>query len=693
MKKKLHVVFKTHLDIGFTDLAENVTTQYLTDFIPRALAIGEELPTKFVWTTGSWLIDYYLNHPEVSKEEKIRMERGIKQGTIKWHGLPVTTQTELMDRRLFEYGLSISKTLDLKYSQNTVAAKMTDVPGHSIAIVPLMVKAGLKYLHIGVNASSAIPNVPEMFVWRAKDGSEIIVHYAQDYGETFMRDGWQDMLYFAHSHDNAGPPKDAEEVTGIFAKLAKEYPDTDLVASSLDAFAEAAWAKKDTLPVIEEEIADTWIHGIASDPKKISDYEILLDLRDGWIDQGTMTVDSKEYRDFSGQLLLVAEHTWGGNGNVFLPDYRNYRIADFKEAREKDKVTFNHNRDTMDFADLSALISTNIESEADADRRSYRLYEASWQEQRDYVTKAVATLSNKHRQEAVEAVNDKRTIIKSLENSPKDVTPGKTYQFNELNLAFSTTGGINQLEVNGHSLLKDGKEFGKLSYERFDFANYSNFLSKYSRLTRWTSSWALVDFAKPGIEAYQEIRHEILVPSIEQSSIKQQNDTVDVNFDLIFKAHEQEQWGVPKKVRLNYQINLNTKEIAGTLKWNGKEANRMPEAYWLETSLTVANPYRWEMSKLNEKMSPYNVVVNGNRNMHALTKEGLTYQGIEGNLKINSFDAPLFSFGRRGLLHFDNQQPSLNDGIYVNLYNNTWGTNFPAWFEDDMLFRFGAKLA
>lgn len=138
MKKKLHVVFKTHLDIGFTDLAENVTTQYLTDFIPRALAIGEKLPTKFVWTTGSWLIEYYLNHPGVSKEEKIRMEQGIKQGTIKWHGLPVTTQTELMDRRLFEYGLSISKTLDLKYSQNTVAAKMTDVPGHSIAIVPLM---------------------------------------------------------------------------------------------------------------------------------------------------------------------------------------------------------------------------------------------------------------------------------------------------------------------------------------------------------------------------------------------------------------------------------------------------------------------------------------------------------------------------------------------------------------------------
>ncbi|ASN05647.1 DUF5054 domain-containing protein [Virgibacillus necropolis] len=693
MKKKLHVVFKTHLDIGFTDLAEKVTIKYLDDFIPRALTIGEALPKKFVWTTGSWLIDFYLNHPEVTKKDKKRMEQAIKNGIIKWHGLPVTIHTELMDRRLFEYGLSISNALDLKYNQQTIAAKMTDVPGHSIAIVPLMAQAGLKYLHIGVNASSAIPNVSEMFVWRAKDGSEVIVHYAQDYGETFMHDGWQDMLYFAHSHDNQGPPKDAAEVTELFAELAEEYPGVEVVASSLDEFAKAAWVKKDTLPVIEEEIADSWIHGVASDPKKVADYKILLDLRDTWIESGAMAIDSQEYRDFSEQLMLIAEHTWGGNGNVFLPDYRNYRLADFKKAREKDKITFNHNRNTMDFADLMALISTNIDNKADANRRSYRLYEATWEEQRDYVNKAITALSNGHRKEALEAVDNKRTVIKPLENITEDVVPGKTYQFDGISLVFSTTGGLNQLEINGHNLLKDGKEFGKLSYERFDFANYNNYLSKYSRLTNRTSSWALVDFAKRGIEAYQEIRHEVLVPSIEQSSIKCKGKAVEVNFDLVFKAHEQEQWGVPKKVRLTYQINLIMKEIAGSLKWNDKQANRMPEAYWLETSLTVANPYRWKMSKLNEKLSPYNVVANGNRNIHALTKEGLTYQGIEGNLTINSFDAPLFSFGRRGLLNFDNQQPSLNDGIYVNLYNNTWGTNFPAWFEDDMLFRFGAKLA
>jgi hypothetical protein len=59
MKKRMHVVYKTHLDIGFTDLAEAVIDQYLYDFIPKALDLGEKIPDKFIWTTGSLLIDFY----------------------------------------------------------------------------------------------------------------------------------------------------------------------------------------------------------------------------------------------------------------------------------------------------------------------------------------------------------------------------------------------------------------------------------------------------------------------------------------------------------------------------------------------------------------------------------------------------------------------------------------------------------
>jgi len=137
--KTVHIVFKTHLDIGFTDLAQNVLDQYVESFVPKAIELAERLsedavPERFIWTTGSWLIRYYMK--KAAPADRIKIEESIRKGHIVWHGLPFTTHSELMDKPLFEFGLSISKQLDLTYGKQTIAAKMTDVPGHSIAIVP-----------------------------------------------------------------------------------------------------------------------------------------------------------------------------------------------------------------------------------------------------------------------------------------------------------------------------------------------------------------------------------------------------------------------------------------------------------------------------------------------------------------------------------------------------------------------------
>jgi hypothetical protein len=91
--------------------------------------------------------------------------------------------TELIDPSLFEYGLSLSNSLDKQFGKQTIAAKMTDVPGHTIAIVPHLAKFGIQYLHLGVNPASKVPNVPAVFRWQAPDGSEVIVNYADNYGK------------------------------------------------------------------------------------------------------------------------------------------------------------------------------------------------------------------------------------------------------------------------------------------------------------------------------------------------------------------------------------------------------------------------------------------------------------------------------------------------------------------------------
>ena len=57
--KEVVVVFKTHYDIGYTDLVTNVLTRYRTTFVDNAMKIIEEsqsLPPdrQFVWTIPGW---------------------------------------------------------------------------------------------------------------------------------------------------------------------------------------------------------------------------------------------------------------------------------------------------------------------------------------------------------------------------------------------------------------------------------------------------------------------------------------------------------------------------------------------------------------------------------------------------------------------------------------------------------------
>src|SRR5689334_67270 len=88
----IHLIFKTHLDIGFTNYAANVVQTYYDKFIPESVALARrtrESAHRFRWTTGAWLIYSYLE--QASGQARRDMEDAIAAGDIRWHGLPFTT--------------------------------------------------------------------------------------------------------------------------------------------------------------------------------------------------------------------------------------------------------------------------------------------------------------------------------------------------------------------------------------------------------------------------------------------------------------------------------------------------------------------------------------------------------------------------------------------------------------------------
>ena len=174
--KKVFVVSKTHLDLGFTDYAENIRRKYIEEYIPAAEALAKEVNTKsrkqFIWTTGSWIIKEALNDTDKSRKENL--VTALKKGDIVPHAMPFTTHSEVLDEDTFDFGLSIVDEIDAIRGRKTTSAKMTDVPGHTKAIVPILARHGIKLLHIGVNGSSAIPELPECFLWKCGN-SEVVV--------------------------------------------------------------------------------------------------------------------------------------------------------------------------------------------------------------------------------------------------------------------------------------------------------------------------------------------------------------------------------------------------------------------------------------------------------------------------------------------------------------------------------------
>ena len=107
-----------------------------------------------------------------------------------------------MNRDLFETCLLLSHKLDEKYGKKTIAAKMTDVPGHTRSIVAPMSRAGIRFLHIGVNPACPIPGVPEFCRWRDTDGSELILVYQQDYGSENILPGGKAVISINFTGDN-----------------------------------------------------------------------------------------------------------------------------------------------------------------------------------------------------------------------------------------------------------------------------------------------------------------------------------------------------------------------------------------------------------------------------------------------------------------------------------------------------------
>lgn len=623
--KKIIVIFKTHLDIGFTDFAGEVTKKYMESYLPAAMRIAKEMrgeKERFIWTTGSWLIERYLEEGE----EKEMLEDAIKHGEIRWHALPFTTHTELMSRELFEYGLNISKKMDERFNMHTIAAKMTDVPGHTKAIIEPMCKAGIKFLHIGVNPASTSPDVPGLFRWRDDDGNEIVVMYHKDYGEMSRIGNSDTYVCFAHTGDNRGP-QSAEQIRELFGKLHEKYPEAEIQAGTLEDIAQVAIVQE--LPVITEEIGDSWIHGCGSDPGKISQYRAILRLKD--------RLSEKDMNTLYKRLIMIPEHTWGLDEKTHLGriteedvygEYRYFKKEEFREARKTEK---------------------------------FQKMERSWNEQREYIYDAVENLSGNAKKLAEDALKEYKRGATDI-TGWQSINAEESFDMSGLKVKISSDGKIELPEVSVGFL-----------YEVFSQKEYDRFCSQY---VISDESWAREDFGKIGVDKAID-HYESYRPFV--SNIWTKDKQLVVQMKLPKEAVTY--FGGMESLEM--YVEFDKEKVKFDFAWFGKETSRIPESAWI----TVDTEDKIQtIKKIGKDIKPDEVVSGGNRKLHASSEVQMEH------FLFKTTDAVLVNMGKPGLLNFADEIPEAGCGFCLNLYNNIWGTNFTMWYGEDARFRFELDL-
>src|ERR1700733_8058459 len=323
--KRVLVMFKCHLDVGFVDTQAAVIKKYFDQYFPQAIQIANTLRQaggeRYVWTTGSWLLYEYLE--QASTEDRKRMEQAILEGDIAWHALPFTWQTELLNRSAITGAIGFSKSLDRRFGRKTTGAKMTDVPGHSRGLIGPLAESGVTFLDIGVNSASTPPDVPAAFVWKDPSGASVTMMYHRlEYGGVVRLPGSDLAVAVEVRDDNAGPHTE-EEIRQIYADLRRQFPKASIRASNLTEIADVVEPYKSALPVLTQEIGDTWIYGVSSDPVKLARYREMLRLRTEWILAGKLQVGDKVDLAFLAKFALAAEHTWGTDTKTWL-DFDHY---------------------------------------------------------------------------------------------------------------------------------------------------------------------------------------------------------------------------------------------------------------------------------------------------------------------------------------------------------------------------------
>lgn len=683
----VHIVYMTHLDVGFTLLARDVCEEYFDEHFPNGINLSKSLralggPAQYSVTSHPWLIQEYLDGvaecARVSRTpEQIQLlEQAIADGDIRWHGKPMNNFVELEDAQWFATSLRMSDALNLRFNKSwgSVTCKSTDVPGLSKSAIPILAAAGKKAIHLGYNSACRVPNIPQAFLWtHAESNTQLLTFVNNNYGSEIRVPGSAHALVFHYSPDNSGPPQSVQEVIDFWNSTQMRYPNAKLLLSSLDDFALAILPIAETLPQVTGEIGQSWSYGAPADPAKLAAFRAARRVRNDAVREGWLDALDPDLYNYERRLWVGGpEHNFGLCFGCFLPDGRrpfNWTNAEFHALR---------------FADPRYVF---IES-GNLEKRNFTLPLPPTSSSSPGFLRYLDAL-------LVEADD----LIAKMPDLSEYISVDASQSFQSCgrfsSITFNSTDGSISSLVDGLTSFQ-WVQSGSLGLASFHYRTYTEEdFNVFNREYNPGCGPPCGDFAKSGMDSANP-ESKSWYPAL-KSLYQKQNAPSGCQFVASIELPDETvtKYGGMSSIFVLFDVDTDSTLAAPTvgveLRWLNKTSTRLAESAWMSFVPSVSNSGSadmslWKMDILGSGVSPLEVVDMGTRHIHAVWN-GVYYDNVESGgplITITALDTPLVSPGdAEHLLFYDGlTQPDMNGGWHFDVTSNVWGTAFPQWSID-----------
>ena len=342
----------SHTDIGYTALQTEIEARQVNN-----LRLGIEAARKtahyprgarFIWNVEVlWAADLYLRR--MAPSQRVAFREAVRKGRVALNGMYLNELTGLCRPeellRLFRFSTQLAARCGVRID----SAMTSDIPGQTWGTVTAMAQAGIKYFSTAPNYFDRIGNILEQwenkpFYWVSPSGKEKVLvwipykgyalshleekmtpKFVEGYLARLEKTGYPyDLAHLRWSGPGDNAPPDASICDFVKDWNARNTWPRFVIASTREAFGKFERRYGHRLPRVEGDWTPYWEDGAGSSAMETAmnrnSSDRLAQAEALWGLSHPRGYPVEDFEEAWRQVLLYSEHSWGAMGSVTDPE-------------------------------------------------------------------------------------------------------------------------------------------------------------------------------------------------------------------------------------------------------------------------------------------------------------------------------------------------------------------------------------